>query len=521
MSKAYPITNKLLDGWIKHNYNVLFEGEHGTGKSATVLSAFKRNNLNYLYFSAATMDPWVDFIGVPREVKDENEVPYLELIRPRNLRDDTIDAIFFDELNRAPKKVRNAVMELIQFKSINGRQFKRLRFIWAAINPDSGEYDTEGLDPAQRDRFQIQVKMPWEINYEYFKEKYDSGTAEVVSAWWNAIPEDIRKLVSPRRVDYAIQALRDNIDIRGYVLDEKSGVSKLIADLKSGPAIMRFRDVFDKNDDTLLKEFLSDQNNLADVESEIFSKRVYIERCIQAVPPEIQMSVFANYALVRNHILSNAISFKGTLENISKLSQTPEYKKVAEVALLDLANKNSAQQNVSKTILKFDENTVKNLGSLYDAFQPSFTYQRYAYKWSWNPAAYEVNPKVLATNNYYMRNPNATIDYGSYLHDAETAFNANTFKNTYARKKVLTSIWSICDERNICSLAEFFTLCRAVEHILNRSYTYSVEMRNICNFIVSYLLKQGIEMQSIINMIPKIVNAVDQSKRDSVIYVKS
>ena len=41
----------------------------------------------------------------------------------------------FDELNRAKPKVRNAVMELIQFRSINGIKFNNLRMIWAAINP--------------------------------------------------------------------------------------------------------------------------------------------------------------------------------------------------------------------------------------------------------------------------------------------------------------------------------------------------------------------------------------------------
>ena len=41
-----------------------------------------------------------------------------------------------DEFSRAHKKVRNAVMELIQFKSINGRKFKNLKIVWAAINPD-------------------------------------------------------------------------------------------------------------------------------------------------------------------------------------------------------------------------------------------------------------------------------------------------------------------------------------------------------------------------------------------------
>lgn len=32
-------------------------------------------------------------------------------------------------------------MELIQFKSINGKKFNNLKVIWAAINPDDGDKD--------------------------------------------------------------------------------------------------------------------------------------------------------------------------------------------------------------------------------------------------------------------------------------------------------------------------------------------------------------------------------------------
>ena len=153
--------DKKLDFWIQNNSNVLFIGKHGVGKTAMVKDAFDRNGLNFRYFSASTMDPWVDFVGVPRE-KTENKVPEelkiikelaaispqialewiqtnwkmseqsaksildhslnredgkssLELVRPSSFNDD-VEALFFDEFNRSPKKVRNAVMELLQFK---------------------------------------------------------------------------------------------------------------------------------------------------------------------------------------------------------------------------------------------------------------------------------------------------------------------------------------------------------------------------------------------------------------------
>ena len=122
-----------FDFWIENNLNVLLRGKHGVGKTAMVVDAFERNNLKYKYFSASTMGPWVDFIGVPKEKTDENGNSYLDLVRPQEFQDDEVEAIFMDEFSRAHKKVRNAVMELIQFKSINGRKFKNLKIVWAPL----------------------------------------------------------------------------------------------------------------------------------------------------------------------------------------------------------------------------------------------------------------------------------------------------------------------------------------------------------------------------------------------------
>lgn len=135
----------ILAHAVENKMNILLKGAHGVGKTAMVKAAFDAAGLKWKYYSAATMDPWVDFIGVPKEKVDEHGNAYLDLVRPRDLAADDVEAIFFDELNRAPKKVRNAVMELIQFKSINGKKFNNLKIVWAAINPDDedGTYDVE------------------------------------------------------------------------------------------------------------------------------------------------------------------------------------------------------------------------------------------------------------------------------------------------------------------------------------------------------------------------------------------
>ena len=133
------------------------------------------------------MDPWVDFVGVPKEKIDANGVSYLDLIRPKHFQNDEVEAIFFDEFNRANKKILNSVMELIQFKSINGKKFNNLKIIWAAINPEDDEqehYSVEELDPAQLDRFHVIVDVPYIPNADYFRKVYGNDMADSAITWW-------------------------------------------------------------------------------------------------------------------------------------------------------------------------------------------------------------------------------------------------------------------------------------------------------------------------------------------------
>jgi len=218
----------MLDTWIKHNYNVLFHGRPGVGKTSMVFEAFEKQgwekNVDYLYFSAATIDPWVDLIGVPSKTINDDGDEVLKLIRPDTIKNNTIKALFVDELNRSHKKVRNALMELIQFKSMNGLRFPNLEIIWAAVNPDDDDemkFDVEKLDLAQEDRFQIHVQIPYKPNENYFATKFnDADMAEAVCKWWNEQPEKVKQQLTPRRLEYAIDVFMKTNDLRFVVPSE-------------------------------------------------------------------------------------------------------------------------------------------------------------------------------------------------------------------------------------------------------------------------------------------------------------
>ena len=300
-----------LDFWLKHGFNVCFVGRHGVGKTAMVKSCYERAGLKqgstYLYFSGSTLDPWVDFVGVPKErtldkipeqfqlIRDMANVEYdialewvvanmklkeasakkvvdhalgrkegmtfLDLVRPEAFARDEVEAIFIDEYNRSPKKVRNAVMELLQFKSINGKRFPNLKTVWTAINPEEDdEYDVEKIDPAQMDRFVVSIVVPYKPSESWFVTRYGERVGRAAIQWWTDLNSDEQKGVSPRRLEYALNMWEAKGDMRD-VLPMSSNVLKLMSSLNTGPISERVEELFKTKDASAAKLFLSNENN--------------------------------------------------------------------------------------------------------------------------------------------------------------------------------------------------------------------------------------------------------------------
>jgi len=326
-----------LDFWIQNHYNVLFVGEHGVGKTSIVKEAFERNGLKWRYYSASTMDPWVDLVGVPKEKRNEDGTSYLDLVRPKEFQEDAVEALFFDEFNRSHKKVRNAVMELLQFKSINGKAFPSLKIIWAAINPEGDDvYDVERLDPAQEDRFQIKVTVPYKPHRPYFAEKYGDEVAKAAISWWTDLPEDQKKLVSPRRLDYCLDVLSKGGDVR-YVLPVSTNVSKLITTLEIGPIADRLKDLRKNGDFEAAREFLVNENNYNASVKHIISNTQNLNFFLPCLTNEKLAKLMAEDA----NVLKSVMNRVGEFEN---------FKQVANDIVAANTNK-----TIAKSIVKFAE----------------------------------------------------------------------------------------------------------------------------------------------------------------------
>lgn len=296
--------DKLLF-WLSKRYNVLLEGKHGIGKTAVILEAFKKAGLNYAYFSGSTMDPYIDFCGVPIKI-DENGQSHIELIRPQNIHRG-IQAIFIDEYNRTHKKIRNATMELIQFGTINGvKIFDDLQVVWAAINPDSDEdisvYDTDRLDPAQKDRFHVHVSLPYKCDYDYFSSVYGANVAKSAIQWWDDLPTLEKDKVSPRRLDYTLKIWKDGGDIRD-ALPQTSSPHKLVNILAIGPAEAKLETLIGKTEEA--KKFFANENNYNYALKSLIANSKFLKEFTALLPNEKIVILYQTESKVKQFILED------------------------------------------------------------------------------------------------------------------------------------------------------------------------------------------------------------------------
>lgn len=361
---ASPPSNAQLDSWIKNDFNVLFHGRHGVGKTSMIFDAFKRANWklgeDYLYFSAATIDPWVDLIGVPSRAISADGEEVLKLIRPESVHTKTIKAFFVDELNRSHKKVRNAMMELIQFKSINGSKFPNLKIVWGAVNPDEDnelKFDVEKLDPAQEDRFQIHVEIPYKPSEAYFAEKYsDPEMAEAVCKWWKDLPDNVKIKVTPRRLEYAIDVFRKTNDLR-YVMPSEAQISTLKNAIQSGNPEKTFKQILEKGNEEEARRWLAIENNLTAVQTLICTDRSITAKSLHLISDEKLASFATKHKAVQEQMKAEPKKYAKIIRDLAENSQQKMLKEMC-VRLLPFLGGNEA----SLAKVNVSVNSPSNLG---------------------------------------------------------------------------------------------------------------------------------------------------------------
>lgn len=205
--KKFREIKNILNEAAKAGMNVLLRGESGVGKTHLVMETCLQNGLKLKYFSASTLDPFADLVGIPVPAEDGKFVKYL---RPADINE--AEVMFFDELNRSHKRVMNAVFEIIQFKSLNGDVLPNLKMVWAAINPwDVEGYQTEELDIALQGRFHFNIDIPYNVSIDYLENIYGENIAHAAYSWWQDLNPNLQKEFSPRRLDYTLKTIVNNL----------------------------------------------------------------------------------------------------------------------------------------------------------------------------------------------------------------------------------------------------------------------------------------------------------------------
>lgn len=198
ITKVVPKAGQYLDAAL----NVLLIGLHGTGKTSAVLDIAKEKGYKVKIYTCSTLDVYTDLVGVPVPTTLPDGTKATEMVRPRDV--DKADFIFFDEINRADPKTLNAILEIVQFQTINGEALPNLKCCWAAMNPPDHGYQVDDLDPALVDRFDVYVEVKSKPSVSYLATKMAPEVAKALVKWWEGMNKDRRAetdYISPRRLE--------------------------------------------------------------------------------------------------------------------------------------------------------------------------------------------------------------------------------------------------------------------------------------------------------------------------------
>lgn len=262
MSVLNPkLMESVLSDAFDDGQNVIIEGAHGVGKTEIIRSVFgkKLKDNEWLHFSCASIDPFIDFMGCPIK-SEEDGIEFLKMIKPEKFAKGNIKAIFLDEFNRAPRNVKNAVMELLQFKTMNGDKIGDIKVIWTAINPPDGDYDVDIIEPAQMDRFHLHLKIDGRPNKKYFVDKFGKAKGNGAITWWNKLDAKQKTLISPRRLDYIMEHLNRGRNPE-YCCMDKLPFGDLTACITQIPIKEKLDEL--KTDDEKFNFFKNSDNRLA------------------------------------------------------------------------------------------------------------------------------------------------------------------------------------------------------------------------------------------------------------------
>lgn len=172
------------------------EGTAGIGKTEIVRQAAKERDAACVVVCLAAMEA-ADFSGLPQVNPQTLETSYA---RP-NWLPERPAIIFFDEVNRAALDTLQPLLTLLQDRAINGHKVHKDTIFVLAGNPAGGEYNTQELDPALKDRLAIlKVEADFQSLAAMLAQRYPGGSLE---AQWLLNQSKL----TPRSMEYTLRAV--------------------------------------------------------------------------------------------------------------------------------------------------------------------------------------------------------------------------------------------------------------------------------------------------------------------------
>jgi len=147
-----PRVEAILEVAYRARRPVLLEGPTGIGKSELIASVSKRLGIQHVVLDLSLLEP-PDLVGLP--IIEEGRTRYA---LPRFLPRDGEGILMLEELNRAERYIQQPALQLLTARVLHEYVLPPGWACFAAINPETGDYQVTPLDAALRARF-LQVPV--------------------------------------------------------------------------------------------------------------------------------------------------------------------------------------------------------------------------------------------------------------------------------------------------------------------------------------------------------------------------
>ena len=182
-------------------HNVYLEGAPGIGKTSRTKALLEQHGVDVAYFSVPAMSPEDMAVPFPDDLGD-----FLEMLIVGKLARPGPKIVVLDESRRGDRRIQNALMELIQERTVGGMPVPGMIGTIALNNPRMiGSYRLAvgRVDLAQAARFRLNIQLDaTDTKFDdYLVGKYGDSISPFIEWWKEDLDDDGRALISARGLE--------------------------------------------------------------------------------------------------------------------------------------------------------------------------------------------------------------------------------------------------------------------------------------------------------------------------------